>query len=206
MANIFQLKKNNILINPDVYIVKSHEFTTFLQANELLEQAKIYAAEIKKEAADAFIAEKERGFEEGLEEGRMEMAERTFEAIAKGIDFIESLEKTTVDIVMKSLQRILDDMPAQERIVNVVRRALAYVRGQKNVLMRVNPQELAWVEKEINDLSSKVLGVDNIRIVADKMLSQGACVLESDLGIIDASIHVQLNALRKVFESHLQKV
>ncbi len=205
MASLFRLNTQRIQIDAQTHVLKAADYTTFLQANALLQAAEEQANAIKEEAQKVFLAEKERGYAEGLEEGRLEMAERTFEAIAKGIDFIESLEKNTVDIVIKSLQRILDDMPPEERIVSVVRRALAYVRSQKNVVMRVSPQELAWVQKEIASLSNEVLGVDTLRVVGDKMLTEGACILESDLGIIDASLSVQIKALRNVFESHLQK-
>ncbi len=205
MAGFFCINTPRIQVDARTHIVKAADYAKLLQANALIQAAEEEAARIKEEAQKAFAEEKERGYTEGLEEGRLEMAERTFEAIAKGIDFIESLEKNTVDIVIKSLQRILDDMPPEERIVSVVRRALAYVRSQKNVVMRVNPQELAWVQKEIASLSNEVLGIDTLRVVGDKMLDEGACILESDLGIIDASLSVQIKALRNVFESHLQK-
>ncbi len=206
MDNIFCLKKQRIHVNPTANILKADEYLLLLKANEILQAAEAEAESIKAEAKVYFEEEKSRGYEEGLEEGRLEMAERTFEAIAKGIDFIESLEKTTVDIVMKSLQRVLDDIPPEERIVSIVRRALSYVRGQKNVIMRVCPQELNFVQNEIANLSKDTFGVDSIRVVSDKILAPGACILESDLGIIDASLTVQLASLRRVFEGNLKKV
>ncbi len=205
MDNTFCVKKHGIQISPTATVIKAHEHLALIQANDIVQAAEHEAARIKEEAKKAYQEEKERGYEEGLEEGRMEMAERTFEAIAKGIDFIENLEKTTVDIIMKSLQRILDDIPPEDRIMRIVRRALAYVRGQKTVIIRVCPQELSWVQNEIASMGSQVFGIDTIRVVPDKMLSAGACILESDLGIIDASLTIQMTALRRVFEEHLQK-
>ncbi len=206
MDNTFCLKKQHILVSPQTHILKAQEHVLLLQANEILQAAEEEALRIKKEAQEAFEAEKARGYEEGLDEGRMEMAERTFEAIANGIDFIENLEKTTVEIIMKSLQRVLDEIPPEDTIMRIVRRALAYVRGQKSVIIRVCPQELSHVQSEMASMGSELFGVDTIRIMPDKMLGPGACILESDLGIIDASLSVQIAALRRVFEGHLKKV
>ncbi len=206
MDNIFCLKKQHIQIDPDACILKAHEYTTLLEANEILQAARDEALNIRQEAQKTFEQEKARGYEEGLEEGRLEMAERTFEAIAKGIDFIESLEKTTVDLVMKSLQRVLDEIPPEEKIISVVRRSLSYVRGQKDVVIHVCPQDLQLVQNEIASIANTAYGIDNIRIVADTKLPLGACVLESNLGIIDASLSVQMAVLRRVFEEHLKKV
>ncbi len=206
MDNIFRLKKQHIQIDPNACILKANEYVSLVEANAMLQAARDEALLIKQEAQKTFEEEKIRGYEEGLEEGRLEMAERTFEAIAKGIDFIESLEKTTVDLVMKSLQRILDEMPPEERVVSVVRRSLSYVRGQKDVIIHVCPEDLSLVQDEIASLTNTAYGIDSIRIVADAKLSAGACVLESNLGIIDASLSVQMAVLRRVFEEHLKKV
>ncbi len=206
MENIFCLKKQRIHVNPTAHILKAHEYVTLMEANDILRAAEEHAARMREEAQKAFEEERVRGYEEGLEEGREEMADRTFEAIAKGIDFIESLEKTTVDIVMKSLQRVFDEIPPEESVLRVVRRALSYVRGQNKVVMRVCPQEVSWVQQEIVRLSNEAFGVESIRVVPDKSLGPSACVLESDLGIVDASLSVQIAALRRVFDGHLKKV
>lgn len=205
MAVIFCLKEGRMTPAPEADILKSADYAALLTANAALEVAQAEAARIRAEAVAAHAAERERGYAEGLEEGKAEMAERTFEAISRGVDFVENLESSTVNIVMRSLERLIGDMPPQEVAQGVVRKSLAYVRGQKQVTLRVCPAEAEGVRAEVDALGLQLLGVELVRVVADRNLHTGACLLESDLGLIDASLKVQLAALRKAFDGQLKQ-
>lgn len=205
MAAIFCLKEGRMIPAPEADILKKADYAALLSANAALEAAQAEAARILTEAKAVYAAERERGYAEGLEEGKAEMAERTFEAISRGVDFVENLESSTVDIVMRSLERLLGDMPPQDVALGVVRKSLAYVRGQKQVTLRVCPAEAEWVRTEVDALGLQLLGVGLVRVVPDRNLQSGACLMESDLGLIDASLKVQLAALRKAFEGQLKQ-
>lgn len=205
MAVIFCLKEGRMLPAPEADILKSTDYAALLTANAALEAAKVEAKRIRAEAKATYAAERERGYTEGLEEGKAEMAERTFEAISRGVDFVENLESSTVDIVMRSLERLIGDMPPKDVTLGVVRKSLAYVRGQKQVSLRVCPAEADWVRAEVDAMGVQLLGVGLVRVVPDRNLQAGACLLESDLGLIDASLKVQLAALRKAFDGQLKQ-
>lgn len=205
MAVIFCLKQGRMTPAPEADILKSADYAALLTANAALEAAQAEAARIRAEAEAVYAAERERGYAEGLEEGKAEMAERTFEAISRGVDFVENLESSTVDIVMRSLERLLGDMPPKDVALGLVRKSLAYVRGQKQVTLRVCPEEADWVRAEVDALGLHLLGVGLVRVVADRNLQTGACLLESDLGLIDASLKVQMAALRRAFNGQLKQ-
>ena len=44
-----------------------------------------------------------------------------------------------------------------------------------------------------------------LNVVADPRLKRDSCILESDLGVIDASLGTQLKALERAFSAKIRK-
>ena len=194
MGTTFRLNKQRFQPNPAGGLLTVEECALLVRANALRDTAE-----------EAYAQEKQRGYADGMEAGKAEMAERIFDAITKGVDFIEHLENTTVDLVMQSLDRVLAGMTDKERVTGVVRKALSYIRGQKQVTVRVSPDDAALLEQELQSMQADFPAIECIRLAPDRHLAAGSCLLESDLGIIDASLPVQMAALRRVFEAQLKR-
>ena len=85
----------------------------------------------------------------------------------------------------------------------VVKSALGAVRNQKQMTLRVAPQNVEVVKKQLNELLAAYPGVGYLDIAADARLSGDACILESEIGVIEASIQGQVGALRATFKKIL---
>ncbi|WP_404831101.1 FliH/SctL family protein [Endozoicomonas euniceicola] len=53
---------------------------------------------------------------------------------------------------------------------------------------------------KVNDILAEYKGVGFIDLVADQRLSTGDCIMESEIGVVDASVDLQIAALQKRFE------
>lgn len=201
MASLFRISAENIQAAPDSRLIKAAEWARYCSAAEIADQARQYAEELRQGARAAFDAEKKRGFEEGLREGRAEHAENMMEAVLKSIEYIEGLEKGIVSLVSDALRKILGELPPEDRIVGVVRQALNLVRGQKKISLSVSPEDESIVRGQLDEILSQYPSIDFVDVRADGRLAQGACLLQSEMGIIDAGIDTQIlaitNALKK---------
>lgn len=89
-------------------------------------------------------------------------------------------------------------------MVAVVKGALAVVRNQKQVTLRVlTPSQLDDVRASVNELLAAFPGVGFLDLVPDARLGPDACILESEIGVVEASIAGQLGAIEKAFASIL---
>jgi len=181
-------------------VIKAADYAAWAEGRELLESARRQAAEIAEAAKQAFEEERQRGFEEGVTEARLEAAEQMVENVSRTIDYFASVEGRMVELVMSALRKILADFSDQDRVVQVVKKALAVVRNQKQVVLRVPPAQVEPLRQRTNELLAAYPGIGFLDIVPDARLGPDGCILETDIGSVDASIEVQLQALRRAFE------
>ena len=108
---------------------------------------------------------------------------------------------TTLDerigvLVMRTLSTILTDREHDERFFDgVMQRVLRAARDEKFLTVRVHPEQREAAQAAIDRLVSSSGAAPFIEVSADAVLKRGACIVESEHGIIDASLETQLEAI-----------
>ncbi|MBQ9105766.1 MAG: type III secretion system stator protein SctL, partial [Mailhella sp.] len=115
------------------------------------------------------------------------------------------IESTLVSVVTQAIRKIIGDMDDKERIVSIVRNALGVVRGQQKVTVRVAPADEPAVSEALAAMTSAASGSAFLTVVADARLERDSCILESELGVVDASLSTQLRALENAFHSKIHQ-
>ena len=78
------------------------------------------------------------------------------------------------------------------------------VRNQQHVTIRVAPADEKAVRAELASMLASVPGGTSfLDVVPDARLERGACLLESELGVVDASLETQLKALENALRSKI---
>lgn len=190
-------------IDPACKVVRADELREMRAAHEVIALANAQADAILQEAREEFEAERVRGFEQGKEEARLEQAELMIENVSRTVDYFSKVEGRMVDLVMQAVRKIVDDFDEKERVLITVRSVLSVVRNQKHMTLRLNPQQVQTVQGRVNEILAAYPGVGYVDIVADSRLKADACILESDIGLVEASMEGQLEALRKAFHKVL---
>ncbi len=201
----FLVRANDRLIRfaPDRKVMKAAEYTRFMEAKEVLDRALAQAREILDAAQTGYELERKRGYADGLEEAKLAAAEQMFETIGRSVDYFGQIETRVIDLVMTAVRKVLAEFDERERVVRVVKNALSAVRNQKQVVVRLNPAEAEMVRSRINDLLAAYPAIGFLDITADSRLQPGGCIIESDLGTVEAGIETQLEAMRRAFEKSL---
>jgi len=205
MGALFQLTKDTALPLPGARVLKHGDAAALLEAGNILDTAKKRAAQIIADAEAAYEARKEEGYRDGQEEGRLEHAEKMMETVISSVEFIENIEKTVVDVVNQAIRKVIGDLDDDERIVRIVRNALSSVRNQQQVTIRVAPADEKAVSDALASFLKTIPGSPSfMNLVADGRLARGACLLESELGVVDASLETQLTALKNAFQAKIE--
>ena len=196
MGAKFQLIPHTVTPAPGTRILRAGEYARLLEAEELLAHAGREAEGILARAETVFEERRREGYEQGLLEGRMEQAEKMMETTLEAVEFIEKIESTLVGVVASAVRKIIGELDDRERIVRVVRTALLTVRSQQKVLIRVSPSDEAAVREALAAMmTASPGGVSFLDVVADPRMDPGDCLLESELGVVDAGIESQLKAV-----------
>ncbi|MDR1255414.1 MAG: HrpE/YscL family type III secretion apparatus protein [Puniceicoccales bacterium] len=200
-------------------VLKRNEYATIVSAKKLIADAKVERDSIVKKAQserDAIIldaekkaekivndakatyeSEKKRGYEDGMSSGKVEMADQLMELATKSADSFTKLEKDVIDVVARAIKKILGDVDKNELITSVVKNALKMVKSQKQAVLKVSPTEASFLRDRVDELTKDTPSIEFLDIVSDNHLPQGSCLLETDLGVVDASVAVQIAAIEK---------
>ena len=109
------------------------------------------------------------------------------------------------EVVLQAVRKILHDYDQVALTLKVVREALSLVSNQKQVTIRVHPEQVQAVRDQIARVHKDFPEIGYLEISADARLDQGGCILETEVGIIDASLDGQLEALSLAMSSALEK-
>ena len=190
-------------VAPGTRVLRAAEVSAWASAEAMLAAARVQADAIVAGAQDAFEQERQRGYAEGLAEARMEQAEKMIDTVSRTVDYFAKVETDMVGLVMASVRKIMGDFDDEQRVVIAVKSALSVVRNQKQMTLRVHPQQVEAVRAHLNELLAAYPVVGYLAIVPDGRLASEACILESEIGMVEASIEGQIAALQGAFQKVL---
>ncbi len=200
------LKKNSIELHSPTRLVKAEEAAAVRRAEEVLAEAEAEADRIRASAKDAFEAERQRGYEQGLEEGKAAIVARKLELLDESVAFMESVEGKMVDVVMTALRKCVMEIGDEELVIQVVRKVMnAVIRNQRRITLKVAPEMVAVVRARLNDLLADYPLMEEIDVQENTRLKGAACMIETEAGIADASIETQLAAIENSLKKHFSK-
>jgi len=188
-------------LDPAQKIARAEDVWGYRQAQDVIADAMRRRDEILREAQDAYGAEKRRGYEEGTEQARLDQSGKMLELVGRSSSYFSRVEQRVVDLVLGAVQCIVDEYDDRACVTSLVGRCLAEMRSQKQVTMRVHPDHVAGLRAQLDELTRPYPTIECVDVVADERLSIDACAIESDIGIVEASVTGQIAALKDAFRS-----
>ncbi len=174
------------------------------QARTMIEQAREEGRKIKKEAEEILkrVQEemekaKKRGFEEGREKGLAEVTLTLTAAVKEKEKMFDGIEREAVRMVYDIAEKILGQEFSQREtaVVDLVKQALHSAIGQKIVIL-INPRDLEVIKQHQPVLVQTLDATRSIQIRGDDKVKPNGCLIESEVGTIDAQLETQLKAIR----------
>jgi len=170
------------------------------EAERIVTQAMQEAEAIREEAREA-------GREEGRAESvtRIEEAMETLnQAVKERKTIIKDAEQEILRLALKVAEQIIRSEVSMHRDVclNIVAEAIARVSDREQIIVRVNREDAEFLKRYKDRLAGMVDGVKSFSILEDANVDPGGCVIETNLGFIDAKISTKLKSI----EASLRKV
>ena len=198
------LNKKDFALVTDSRLVKATDAGTVRTAAEIIAAAEAEAARIREEAKVAFEAERKRGYEKGIADGKMEIAMLKLDQVDSSVAFMESVEQKMADVVLKALRSFVVEIGDKELVVQIVRKTMnAVIRTQRQVVLKVAPELVDAVRAKVAELRLAYPTVETFDVVEDPRLKGASCLLETEAGVADASVETQLAAIEKSLKKHI---
>ena|SRR5579885_1221208 len=190
----------------DQKIIPAEDYSTLMQAVEVLEKAREDAIEMRKEmekeAEERYESAKKEGFQEGLNQFTDKLL--WFDEELKRLRV--ELQKQVLPIALKAARKIvakeLETHP--ETIVDIVMQNLAVVSQSKQVTIIVSKKDREALEAAKPRLKQVMEQVESFTVIDRPEITPGGCMIETEGGIINATFENQWRALEAAFERYMR--
>jgi type III secretion protein L len=200
MEKFFSIKPLGAQLQAGQRVLKAADYQQILTYEQHLQQLELRYRQREKVAAVALAKSIQRGLEEGQERANRQAAEQMVLFAGRVNDTLARIEDELVEVVTAAVRKVILGVDQEERVRNAVQAGLELVRGSHKLLVRVHPQQQAAVAAQLDAIQHRFT---NLEVVGDQELKLDDCILESDLGIVNAGVGQQLlvieQALRMAF-------
>ena len=117
------------------------------------------------------------------------------------------IEKEVAELALAIAQKVICREVATDRetVVCVAREALAKVDDPGKITIKMNPADLHFINETKYQLANVIADVKNVTFKGEKAIQRGGCIIETELGEIDARIEKQLEAIKESFLDNMEK-
>lgn len=199
-------KNKEVHLAEDRKVIPKDEFTTFLDATQLIEEIKAGEIEFRKrlelEAEQVRQKSEEEGFQSGLEKWSEQLIALEDVFKKKQDEVTASLVPLTMTAIKKLIGKELSVKP--DTIVDIVTTALRPVSNHKNISIYVSKHDLDILEEKRPQIREIFEYLESLSISAREDITEGGCIIETESGIINAQLDSQLDALEGAFRTFFQ--
>lgn len=164
------------------------------EAEKIREEARGLLSKVKEETEKA----RRDGFERGREEGLLSVTEMLTALEAAKERFYERSEPEMIKLVIAIAEKVIGRMVREheEAIKSIVRQAVDSSLGDR-ITVRLNPEDHRIVTSDGSGFKEILDRTKRIVFKEDEAVTKGGCVVETEVGTIDARLETQLKAIRK---------
>jgi len=151
---------------------------------------------------------KSLGFEEGKREAMEQVSsqfadsmETVNQAIMMRRKIIKDAESEILRLALKVAEQIIRSEVSLHRDVcmNIIAEAISRISDREQIIIKVNRDDVEQVKKYKDRISGLVDGVKALSILEDSNVEPGGCIIETNLGYVDARISTKIKAIEESF-------
>lgn len=196
-----------VSIAPGKKRIPAKEFSLAAKANEILKTVKEEAALFKQETVVEAEKTKEIAFQEGFQEGLLSLNEHLLALDKELKEMRHEIQKKILPLSLKAARKIIGEELKlhPDRIVDIVLNSLKPVTQHKKIIIFVNKVDLLELEENKPKIKKIFEHLESLSIQERDDIEPGGCIIETEVGIINAQLENQWRALESAFESFMAK-
>lgn len=188
-------------------VIPREEFSTLVTAHEIVEKAKEDAAELLKRTEEECERLRAQAKEEGFNEGLGFFNEHIVYLEQELKKLRHETQQSMLPLVLQASKRVVGKELelGPDTIVDIVIQALAPVTQNKTIKIYVSKEDKEILEKEKPRVKEILEQVKSFTIMERDDITPGGCVIETETGIINATLENQWRAIGAAFEKYMKQ-
>ncbi|MBL6080036.1 type III secretion system stator protein SctL [Belnapia sp. T18] len=168
-----------------------------LEAEEVLAAARAEAASVVAAAHAEADALREAARLAGLAAATTEIQDRLFDIAEATASAMARTEGRIIELSLQIAGRVIGEIDPGEVTLRTARQALRLATHSRLARLRVAPGRVDALQAAVDELVGASLHGTDVDVVGDPRLKDGGCILETDAGLVDATVESQLAALAR---------
>lgn len=167
--------------------------------------AQLEAAEIRQRALREAEQLRHRAHAEGYAAGKAAAARQLFDLAAVQAELARRAERDATQAALlvagQLLGVTLNSEP--EKILALLKPHLARMRRAQRLVLRLHPDDAAWLQahpEPLDELREQHTLASSLELRSDPTITRGGCVVESNIGDLDARIETRLTLLASALD------
>ncbi len=177
------------------------------EAEKMIKEAELKVSEIEHEAyKKGYEAGREEGYKEGQAEV-MRLIDRLGTVVSTAVDIrdeiIRSSEKLMTEMILMIARKVIKDEIVERRevVINNIKESIKRVKDRDRIDIRVNFADLDMTTAHKDELIKMMETLKKVNIYEDSRVERGGCIIETEVGAIDARISTQLDAIEEAIRN-----
>lgn len=196
MGLVFLINRPDYRLATDRYVLKRDEATVIEHLTHAYVRAQGEIASTLRNLQSVCAKATEDAYRNGLAKAEREAAERWTHVELERLALLKSMQPALAEMVVDAVSLLAKGLDREALMARAVELIQGSLRGVSWARLRVHPDSVGVAEDALLELSRKTDLGKLARVMADDSLPADGCVLESDLGRVDASLSTQLEAIR----------
>lgn len=184
-------------LDPNQRVLKGQDYKRLLTYEQLIKSVELQEKKRNQEATAALAGALRRGYQQGKDQANEQLAEELVRFTAKMNESVADVERRLADVVTQAVRKIVETFDDEVLVNSAISSGLELVRGSQKLTIRVNPHMHSSVTAKIEALQENTRYIE---VVGDTQLKGDECILESDIGIVNASVEQQLATITKTIK------
>ncbi len=200
-----KLSDSEIFASSENKILSPFELKAQAEAEKILRKAATQAKAIRKKAEELYhkIEEKmnedrQKGFEQGREEAQQKITETLLNLDQKNREWVDSVSHHCLELVYDITAKVLGEKlkSDNEALLKMIKQVLESAMGN-DITLYLNADDYQRLEAEQGHLKTAMGALQNLQIKVSDRVDSGGCIVETELGTVDARLENQLHAIRR---------
>ncbi|MCP5463557.1 MAG: hypothetical protein H7A33_00870 [Deltaproteobacteria bacterium] len=191
-------------------VLSAEEMASRSKVKSILEEARKDAAKILDHAKSVYLKveqkikeAKEKGYEQGRAEGHAEITQKLVAWEKDKQEYLKQLEGEALDLVYEIAHKVLGEglKKDDDLFLSMIRQSLHAAMGSE-LIIYLNPEDYQRLKERQSALQQGLQAIQTIQLRPSENVAPNGCVIESEIGTIDANFDVQMEAIKKALGGH----
>lgn len=181
-------------------LLKQAEAGAVMQAADLLARARARDELLLEQSVAGYEEALQRGLAEGVAQAKAQWTGRLAAAAAARRLALNDLAPAMVEMVVDALALVLRNANRRQLMAAALQAVEGLLTQARWARLRVHPSQADTARDVLGEFDARHAGAGLVTVLADPSLGPEDCIFETDAGIADAGLQVQLAAIRGALE------